>query len=200
MRHLGWRIADDRATSPIQLSMKSTLFAVLSLVILLCACGPQTLSDRRAAVVAAAAVPVPAIEKVSTSRSFSEEQLPDSIPGGECNFDLIAGTVRDMPDIRIDRLSKARYTGWATPSVTEGALPERVTLALVGAKTYALQPVVDTRRDVAAYFKVPALVNAGFLAEASVADVPPGSYLLRVYMQKGGQFIECAVTKKVVVK
>jgi hypothetical protein len=105
-----------------------------------------------------------------------------------------------MPDIRIDRPSKARYTGWATPSVTEGSLPERVTLALVGAKTYALHPAVDIRKDVADYFKVPALVNAGFLAEASVADVPPGAYLLRVYMQKGGQFIECATTKKVVVK
>lgn len=193
-------IADDPATSLIQLFMKLTLFSVLVLVSLLCACGPQNLSDRRAAVVAAAAVPLPAIEKVSSSGSFSEERLPDSIPGGACNFDLIAGTVRDMPDIRIDRMSKTRYTGWATPSVIDGALPERVTLALVGAKTYALQPVVDTRKDVAAYFKVPALVNAGFLAEASVSDVPPGAYLLRVYMQKGGQFIECATTKKVVVE
>ncbi|MBC7621107.1 MAG: hypothetical protein H7293_19350 [Candidatus Saccharibacteria bacterium] len=187
------KLSENRNVPSILRRIFVSVAAPFAVAFLFAACSPSSNDAQSTSV-------INVVDAIPQPLHFAEGKIPESTPGGACNFDLIAGSDRDLASIEIDSTRTAQYTGWAAVSANEGVLSERVTLALVGTKNYTMVPNADVRKDVAAYFKVPALENAGFEANASVADVVPGNYLLKVYMLAGGKFIECGNFKKVSIK
>lgn len=187
------KLSENRNAQRIPRRIFVSLAAPFAVAFLFVACSPRSNDAQSTSV-------INVVDAIQQPLRFVEGKIPESTPGGACNFDLIAGSDRDLASIEIDRTRAAQYTGWAAVSTNEGVLSERVTLILVGIKNYTMAPNADVRKDVAAYFKVPALANAGFAANASASDVAPGDYLLKVYMQAGGKFIECGNFKRVSVK
>ena len=187
------KLSENRNVPSIPRRIFVSVAAPFAVAFLVAACSPSSNDAQSASV-------IKVVDANPQPLRFAEGKIPESTPGGACTFDLIAGSDRDLASIEIDRTRTAQYTGWAAVSANEGVLSERVTLALVGIKNYIMVPNAYVRKDVAAYFKVPALEKAGFAAHVSVADVVPGDYLLKVYMLTGGKYIECGNFKKVSVK
>ncbi|GAA5180687.1 hypothetical protein GCM10025771_25790 [Niveibacterium umoris] len=180
----------------------SSIAAVL-LPLALMACGQRPSEPQRIepGLVAPGGAAEPAAKDQPGPVAFTLVEGPAQLAtGGACNFDLIAGVSRDNETIEVTRDLAKLYTGWAAVAVEGGVLASDIRLVLAGAKTYELVTRADRRKDVADYFKVPALENAGFAATASAQGVDPGEYTLKVVLRgSGGQF-ECGVTKKVVVR
>jgi hypothetical protein len=76
--------------------------------------------------------------------------------------------------------------------VLKSAAPQNVRLFATPGKAQ--------RPDVAEYFKNPAAVNTGFVAEIDVAALSPGEYLLEVLQHKGGKVLKCGYTANLTIE
>lgn len=77
---------------------------------------------------------------------------------------------------QVTRDAAYKLIGFATDKEA-GRVPVKIKMVLIGARTFALDAVTGRDRpDVAKFFKIPALHDAGFQVDASFDQVPVGSY------------------------
>ena len=147
----------------------------------------------------AAATQTSAAAVVAVAFKKSDQQRT-SIPGGACNFDIVAGQSRDNKEINIDG-SPLSYDGWAALDTQAGVVGKSAVIQLVGSSTFELPAPKTSRPDVGSYFKNPALAAGGFGGKLSAAEVPSGSYVLKVLIETSdGKWVLCPYAKTVAVR
>lgn len=166
---------------------------------LLAACDKAPAPTGAAAPSAAAAAPV--APQVGPSVSFAPDTAArTTVEGGACNFDVIDGQNRDLPEIVAAKGKSTRYYGWAVIDQKQGVMGGDVQLLLKGAKNYMAAPVRFNRPDVVAFFKQDNMLGSGFTAMISVDAVDPGAYELITLIQQQERWVICPNKRKFVVR
>ncbi len=157
--------------------MKNFIFAAaVSVVLVACTDKPVDPSSTTAA------PPPPGLATVVVG--VPSELRPPVIPAaltstGQCSIDHINAVAATETTTLVDK-TRVTLDGWAADATT-GSLPKSVFLELEGpVKRYLQANLGVSRPDVATHFQKPALANAGWEVLATLADLPPGSYVLRV--------------------
>ncbi len=116
-----------------------------------------------------------------------------------CNLDAIYNA--PPGDAALHRDVKVLFAGWlADPSA--GRVPARFQLLLRGTRAYelAVRGGAQTRWDVAAFFRNPALSRAGFRVMADLSAVTPGEYGVSFAYNDGDHAAICDSGRRVAVR
>jgi hypothetical protein len=141
--------------------------------------------------------------QVRTVASANLSTLVQFDPFDESMSDSVA-TVADACDGSIDKINHSptaaglsasgvlEVDGWLAPSVARGKLADAVYVVLtdVQGHRHYLKTHLSPRPDVAAYFKNPAIGNAGYSAVADISDLN-GDYGLGLAFRSAGELKVC---------
>ncbi|BAO87199.1 hypothetical protein [Caballeronia cordobensis] len=123
--------------------------------------------------------------------------MPASVPirmadpyrhGGHCSLDSVNGQPAPTSTLRVSRQAPLRVAGWAFNDVR---MPDETNFVLATSAVQYRAPVArrTLRPDVAEYFKIPSLVDAGYDGDLNLQGVPNGTYDVYILMR-----IKTAVT------
>ena len=186
--------------------MKSTSLAVLmGLALAACADNQPPAQDaaqpqpEAPADVAASPDAAPAPATQVTPSAGRPAEIPASLGTTDgCALDAVNGqsivdtaSVADKENIQL--------SGWAG-DLAAGTSPEQVFVQLEGAETIFIKASRGTKRpDVAAQFGKPGLENAGWDANANLAEVAAGTYRVWIIQVEGDAGVSCDSKRSIVI-
>jgi hypothetical protein len=140
-----------------------------------------------------------------TAFNLGRLTVPDETPfrmadpyrtGGHCSLDAVNGRAPIFDVMRVKRASRLKVDGWAFNDVQ---MPDETVLMLTNSAVQYRATVsrIVPRPDVAAYFKIPSLVNSGYIGDIGLSHVPDGIYDVSVFMLSGNAVTICHTGKKI---
>lgn len=115
-----------------------------------------------------------------------------------CNLDAVNGAPPDSQPLA--RGGTAAFAGWAAAGGGD-AVPVQVSIVLVGDRDYGVTVSTGAPRpDVAQAQGKPALADSGYVANASLATVVPGSYRVELRFAATGTRWRCVTAHRVTVQ
>jgi hypothetical protein len=165
--------------------------APIAAMLLLAGCGNGGDSQTQASAPAPAASSQASASKVEAAQhvgQFAEDGTLSSLAGlktiSVCSLENVVSTSDgaqnpgDAPNsFKVKKGASYKFIGFAT-DVAQARVPAKIKLVLSGgAKNFSRSTETGgSRPDVAAYFKQPALANAGYQLDAVFDQVPAGTY------------------------
>lgn len=138
----------------------------------------------------------PSHERGAKSEPFDPAKLASSVWTRQaCSLDMVD---RGAPDADVARGKSHSFEGFVLGA--DGAAAGQFLVVFKGEKSFAVQASTGVSRpDVAAYFKNPALGNAGFMVSSDLAAADPGVYEIYFYIVNGTGTFFCEAGRKVIV-
>jgi hypothetical protein len=118
-----------------------------------------------------------------------------------CNVDILNELALGAGPVEVDRSDMLRVAGWIANSQTLTAFDDVVVeISSADGRRYSVHAGRTDRLDVAKAFGSPALLHSGFTAFASLGDISPGSYQLRILQTRAGSVEACNTVVKLTIK